>query len=692
MPKESFKNFVCFRIDPIHTWDHGVIGAKGEPGKKTGLAGYLNHDFRFEDTPNADKKLLGSNVVYCKKTKWKPLSATHKNLAKIGITDAMSVSKRSEKILKRLKVQVQGNSIVATALLLTISPEFLRDGDIENKINQEKLERFVKGSLGFLRKKYGNRLLLVCLHMDEMTPHLSAYILPLVKKEMITPGRPKTGSNDEPKPIQIKTRLGHSEMFTRDELDYEHDFDANEKVLTGVIPGTCSILQDQYALALQEVGLDVQRGAKAEAGQPKLKYVTAKQKYQSILRGMEETDSVLARIKEYNRDQIEELLRQSITVANEADQYRKQRDHYQRLVGVKQQRISELEKKIDDSMRELPIAEVIHAITGTAPAETNSTGNPIVRHGSRKDRKPDIDAEFHLANGQKIGVNHALNHFENLTPSIPFLGEGSGQQDGIGSINAVMYLTGASYEAAMARLASVFGNEPVKRAALKKIDTEIEDMKRDLVLPDESKWPELLARLKALNIDTAVIGNAKVARLVAANREGHLICTKVKLDGTGAEKNSGMIVIDPRFPDVNVVETGRDDMFQMVELNATHTVVCSGPLDALAIKSQDEHRTANLIAVGKDPGATTKTTLELFAQAYPSRMSFAENLLEQGRKLSDWLAKHFSGAIAKIPLPKGVRSWIAFRVSPQTENSEAKAPPIPSRENQIGKNGPTIDP
>lgn len=702
MSKNPPKKFACIRIVPIRKWDHGTYGVKGMAGRKTGLAGYLAHDFRFMDTPNADKKLIGTNMVFCKKTKWMRLNATHDNLRKIGIKSEFSVPYRAEKMLRRLKVPVQKNSIVATALMLTVSPEHFRDGNLENKVNDEKLEKYINGTMKFLRKRFGNRLLLACLHMDEMNPHISGYILPLIKKEMKKEGRPKKGEEHRKREIRGETRLGHTEMFTRDKLVMEKTENPEIEIVKEVIPGTCSILQDEYTDSLNDEGLDVMRGARHEPGQPRLKHVSAKKQYERMIRGMKGAEEEIAKLKDLSRKEIEELLRQAIAVATEADNLRIQRDHYQNLAAAKDSKISRLEKNIADSMRELSVAEVIEALTGIQPIHHKSNGNPLVRHGSNKARKINIETEFHLPNGQRIGVDNAKNSFENLTPEISFLGEGATRQTGTGSINAVMYLTGSTYDSAMARLAGIFGNEPVQRAAVRKVDLEIDDKKKDLLVPDESSWPELLVKLKAMNVHDDVVELAKSNSSITANRDGHLIFTKKAWDENSNEKYSGAVVVDPRFPEAIVMETGGDDTFmlmdsgmdehgRMIDPRMKHVVVCATPMEALAIKSQKEHRKANVMAIGRNPGQAARQIIELMADIHPGRMYFADNLLAHGRQIAAWLAEHFAGIVEKIPLQENFRSWIGLLTARETTVHPNPELPAIAPNTKDQPNGPTME-
>lgn len=703
MSKEHPKNFACIRVAPIRHLDYGKFGAKDMPGKKTGLAGYLAHDFRFMETPNADKELTASNLIFCKKTKWKQLKATPENLRKIGIKNEFSIPSRAEKILKRLKVQVQKNSIVATALMLTISPEALRDGDTRNDVNGETLGKYIEGTLKFLRKKFGNRLLVACLHMDELNPHISAYILPLIKKEMKESGRPRKDEENQEREIRIETRLGHTAMFTRDELIYEKTANTEIEILKEQIPGTCSILQDEYTDSLKEAGLDVIRGVKAEPGKRRLKYVTAKRQYERMMRGVKGADEAIAKFNQLEPEEQKEMLRHSIALATEAATYRNERDTYQILAAEKDRNIAKLEKKLADSMRELSVAEAIEAVTGIRPTYPESNEKNVVRHGANKGRRLKIDCEFLLPSGQRIGVENARNSFENLTPEIPFLGEGAARLTGSGSINAVMYITGCSFDSAMARLANLLGDGAIQKAVVKKIDEDLEHKKNTLLIPDDSRWPELLAKLKAMKISKEVIAQAKSEKSITASHEGNILFSKQTWGGGDTESSPGMFVVDPAFPDVPVMETGEDDTFILMGSSFAEfgekgvmkiekdCIICATPIDALAIKSHADYRNAHVVAIGKNPGISTKEAMEFFKEISPNSLHYAENLLAHGKRIAEWLAKHFAGIVTRIPLPENCRSWIEAHTAPETKELPGTEPPAISPENKGNQDGPTIE-
>jgi hypothetical protein len=682
MIETSMKRFVCVRVEPIHEWDTGGNKRKRGKGKTKGLAGMLAHDFRFVETPNADKILTKTNIVFSRKTKWKPLKATHENLQKIGIHNEYSIPLYAEELLRRLKVKVQKNSDVASALMLTVSPEFLRDGDLENEINQDKLDKYISGTIKFLRKRFGSRLLLACLHMDEMNPHISAYILPLLKKEMVKEGRSKSGEKKKPRAIRVERRLGHSELFTKDTIVIEKVGKQKVEVIKGIVAGTCSILQDEYADALKEEGLQVLRGVHAEPDLPRLKYVTAKEQYARMNRGIKDGEKKIKQIENLSREEIEELLRQCMALAVESENLKIQRDHYHLQAAAKDERISKLAGKVDDIVRDIPVAKVIEAITGFQPIPTKADASQVVRHKSNKEKFIDINCEFHFPNGQKIGVDIKRNAFQNLTPDIPFLGEGSQRNTATGSINAVIYLTGCSFDTAMARLHEIYGNDSLVRAVPKKLEHDVGDKKKVLLVPDESKWPELLAKLKALKIKDDVIDQAIREKTIAANREGQLLFTKQPWTGNDRGDAPGILIVDPQFPEVPVMETGKDDLFMLMDTEfiendgyvgkiVKDTILCATPLDALAIKSQQEFRRTNVIAIGQNPGDATKNAIKYLAKEHPKRLHYADNLFDHGLQIATWLAEYFKGLITTIPLPAKCLSWVGLNRADMPEISQS---------------------
>jgi len=161
------KNFSFIRVHPIKTWGRGDLT---KSRKKWGLSGNVAHDLRFIKAPNASSKRKALNLIICAKTDWKPLPATKKNLKKIGIKNSEFLMEIAIEMIAEKGIVVQENHVKAAMLMAAISPEYLRDGNLDNKLNPEKSRKLVEGTTAYLKKKYGFRLLMMVYHGDEQTP------------------------------------------------------------------------------------------------------------------------------------------------------------------------------------------------------------------------------------------------------------------------------------------------------------------------------------------------------------------------------------------------------------------------------------------------------------------------------------------------------------------------------------------
>ncbi|WP_168172823.1 plasmid recombination protein [Thioclava sp. L04-15] len=83
-------------------------------------------------------------------------------------------------------------------MVLSASPEYFRDPDQgPGEWNKEKLDRWVKKTMKWLRDEYGPDLAHVSLHLDEDTPHMHILIVPTYQKRPRKPGRRKRGETPE---------------------------------------------------------------------------------------------------------------------------------------------------------------------------------------------------------------------------------------------------------------------------------------------------------------------------------------------------------------------------------------------------------------------------------------------------------------------------------------------------------------
>jgi hypothetical protein len=121
------------------------------------------------------------------------------------------------------KRKVRKDAAVLVDMVLIASPEYFREDKSKwGEYDQDRLVEYSKASLDFLKKKYGDRLIAVALHLDEATPHIHASIVPVTEDG----------------------RLSGKDMFDKAQL---------------------SMLQTEYAEAMQHLGL--KRGIKGKQEQ-----------------------------------------------------------------------------------------------------------------------------------------------------------------------------------------------------------------------------------------------------------------------------------------------------------------------------------------------------------------------------------------------------------------------------------------
>lgn len=123
------------------------------------LAGSASHTSRDRETPNADPNI--------------------KNIKLVGCSDPLSLE-----TLVRNKIgnqTIRKNAVLAVELLLSASPEYFRPDNSANAgmYDEERLEKWKTTSVNWLLSQYGDRIVSAELHLDESTPHIHAYLVPL---------------------------------------------------------------------------------------------------------------------------------------------------------------------------------------------------------------------------------------------------------------------------------------------------------------------------------------------------------------------------------------------------------------------------------------------------------------------------------------------------------------------------------
>ncbi|WP_016948704.1 MobV family relaxase [Anabaena sp. PCC 7108] len=173
----------------------------------TNVSGSEAHTARLQDTPNAD--------------------TTKDNIRLIGDDDGLPLEVVIKaKIASTTKHKPRKDAVLCTELFLSASPKYFRPDD-PSKVGQwddNLMWAFAQTSAQWLQDKYGDKCVRAELHLDESTPHIHAYVVPI---------------NDNTQ------QLSHKEMFGG------HGRAASIKL---------SKLQDSYAAALAPLGIS--RGVK----------------------------------------------------------------------------------------------------------------------------------------------------------------------------------------------------------------------------------------------------------------------------------------------------------------------------------------------------------------------------------------------------------------------------------------------
>lgn len=141
------------------------------------VAASLQHCFRERETPNANLELTPQN----------------EHLAARSSDEAMG------KLRELLPEKRRKDAVLAVEYVMTASPEWWLEA------SQWKREKFFERSLEWLEGKYGkDRVVVATVHQDELTPHLSAFVVPLTQD-----GR-----------LSAKEFVGNREKLRADQTDY----------------------------------------------------------------------------------------------------------------------------------------------------------------------------------------------------------------------------------------------------------------------------------------------------------------------------------------------------------------------------------------------------------------------------------------------------------------------------------------
>ena len=138
----------------IRTKKHKSIGS---------LKSRENHTFRKQETPNADP------------------AKTHKNKLLLGQENYADGLKTFLADYESAGNHIRKDAVLAIEYLLTASPEFFT-ADPQHE-RADRLKKWCDAQISFLKTEHGEKnILCAYLHLDEKTPHIEAYIVPIDAK------------------------------------------------------------------------------------------------------------------------------------------------------------------------------------------------------------------------------------------------------------------------------------------------------------------------------------------------------------------------------------------------------------------------------------------------------------------------------------------------------------------------------
>lgn len=168
------------------------------------MDGMNSHNTRSVETPNADPELKGYNT--------RPIGS---NNLRADI----------ESRIEQSGVKTRKDSVKAIEYLITASPEAFgykkhEDGILRGDV--EKWKEFEKRALDFLRERHGaENVVNFTVHKDEKTPHIHAYCVPLIQKEVKQKNRHMaTATVSKQLRLSAKDYLGGKEKLRQLQSDF----------------------------------------------------------------------------------------------------------------------------------------------------------------------------------------------------------------------------------------------------------------------------------------------------------------------------------------------------------------------------------------------------------------------------------------------------------------------------------------
>ncbi|WP_413176347.1 MobV family relaxase [Anabaena azotica] len=383
------------------------------------------HTARLQETPNADP--------------------TQENIRLIGNADDPPLEEMVKaKIASATKHKPRKDAVLCSEIFLSASPEYFRPNDISKagEWDEDLMWSFAHASTKWLQKNYADKCVRLELHLDEATPHIHAYVVPI---------------NDK------TNQLSHKAMFGGDGRS------ASIKL---------SQLQDSYAEALAPLGIS--RGVKGS----KANYTKVREYYQAV--NSEPLSLELDRFAPQPRETAKQLL-ERIKADLAIETINHQLADRSRI--IEQERRASQKAIASEKLRQQLEQRVLELETEISQLQQQ------VRQLSNL---PLEDVAWHLGLDQDISSYRlwkGQEHIIDIDGSKWCDLSTNSQKTGDGAVALVKHINGCNFREAIAWLNDQFGEEGMQRAVTHYARQQAQNVVQDEPapqfvppVPDKSNW------------------------------------------------------------------------------------------------------------------------------------------------------------------------------------------------------------
>jgi hypothetical protein len=411
------------------------------------VGGSEAHTARLQDTPNADPQKKETNIRLI----GNPQDPSLEELVRAKIEKETKHTLKSENGGSKRsthsdnpnskKIRLRPDAVLCSEIFLSASPEYFRafDPSIAGEWDEQLMWNFANTSKEWLLDNYGDKCIRAELHLDEATPHIHAYIVPINDKTKQLSHKAMFGGNGNEGKIKL-SRLQDSYASTLAHLGIERGVKGSKATHTKVKKYYAAVNSNPLLLELDR--LAPQPG---ETAQELFERIQADKHIQAINHQLADRERALRA----------EKLAQSTAHSSEKLRQELEKENQQLRSSFKQ---------LADQLRDLPLEDVAWHL------------------GLTQDTKGNLRWK---------GVGHIIN----IDGSKWYDFSKSVNKGGGGAIDLVMHVNGCNFKEAIAWLYDRFGESLMERAVTHHAKKQAAEIARTEPTPqfvppveDETNW------------------------------------------------------------------------------------------------------------------------------------------------------------------------------------------------------------